>query len=182
MHLDPAVVSEALPRIGPGLTRYLDLQRRLYATDTAVDRDFQRAFNAFYRVRRNTAWQAVFYELLEREKAERRGFEPVLRDLHARLGRFEASFASKLTASVNPALPVIDAFVLKNLGLRLPASTHPDRLGAIVATHQSVSDAYAGLLTTAQGQATVRAFDEAWPGTDLHEVKKLDLVLWQVRG
>jgi hypothetical protein len=37
----------------------------------------------------------------------------VLRALYIATGRVEASFASKVAASVDPGKPVIDAFVLK---------------------------------------------------------------------
>ena len=181
MNLTTEAVTLALPRLATGLSKYLDLQRRLHGTHVSGDRDFQRAFNGFYRVRRDTAWQEVFYDLLEREKGERRGFEPVLRELQTRLGRYEASFASKLTASVDPTLPVIDAFVLKNMGLRLPAPTSRDRLGAIVDTHRRVADGYSRLLASDDGQAVVASFDAAYSESGLTDLKKLDLVLWQIR-
>ena len=171
-------VTLSLPRVATGLSKYLDLQRRLHGTDVSSDRDFQRAFKGFYRVRRDTAWQAVFYDLLEREKGERRGFDPVVRELHTRLGRY---VASKLTASVDPTLPVIDAFVLKNMGLRLPVPTSRNRLGAIVDTHRRVADGYAHLLANHDGRAAVASFDSAYPDTGLTDLKKLDLVLWQIR-
>jgi hypothetical protein len=94
---------------------------------------------------------------------------------------YEASFASKLTASVEPTLPVIDAFVLKNMGLRLPAPTSRDRLRAIVDTHRRVADGYARLLASDDGRAAVASFDAAYPDTGLTDLKKLDLVLWQIR-
>ena len=63
--LNPLDVVVALPRIAPGLAKYQRIQARLYETDLRVDRDFQRAFNGFYRVRRGADWQQVFYALLE---------------------------------------------------------------------------------------------------------------------
>jgi hypothetical protein len=146
-----------------------------------VDRDFQRAFNGFYRVRRDTGWQRVFYDLLEREKAAPRGFEPVVRELHATLGRFEASFASKLAATVDPSLPVLDAFVLQNLGERLPSPGSRGRLDGIVGVYTRIRGAYDTLVLSDEGRAALAAFDRAYPGTGLSDVKKLDLVLWQIR-
>lgn len=181
MNLTPTAIASALPRIEPGLAKYLDIQSRVGATDVATDRDFQRAFNGFYRVRRDARWQGVFYGLLEREKSERRSFEHVLRDLHRDLGRYEASFASKLVATLDPSQPVLDAFVLKNLGVRLPSATSRDRLAGIVAAHRQVGEAYEGVLATDVGQALIAAFDDRYPATGLHPVKKLDLVLWQTR-
>lgn len=179
--LNPLDVVDALPRIAPGLAKYQRIQARLHETDVREDRDFQRAFNGFYRVRRGADWQQVFYALLEQEKAHRRGFESVLRDLHAATGRHEASFASKLAASVNPALPVLDAFVLKNVGLRLPSAGRRDRLDAIVDVHAQVGRWYANALSSPYGKAAVQAFDAVYPDSGVTDLKKLDLVLWQMR-
>jgi hypothetical protein len=43
-------------------------------------------------------------------------------ELHRTTGRCEASFASKLSATIGPTMPVIDSVVLRNLNLRLPPS------------------------------------------------------------
>lgn len=182
MDLTPDLVAAALPRIAPGLAKYRSLQAALRRTDVSTDRDFQRAFNGFYRVRRDESWQRVFFGLLEREKRAPRGFEPVLRDLHRDLRRFEASFASKLVATVDPSLPVIDAFVLQNLDLRLPSASQPDRLRGIIDIYRRVREKYAGALASGEGRLAVAAFDAAYPESGLHDVKKLDLILWQTRS
>ena len=179
--LDPVDVAAALPRIAPGLAKYQHIQARLHTTDVRTDRDFQRSFNGFYRVRQGQDWQTVFYALLEEEKARPRGFDTVLRALHAATGRHEASFASKLVASVNPDLPVLDAFVLKNVGLRMPSRSHRDRLGELGKVYAQVEDWYALALESAAGKAALAAFDTAYPDSGATPLKKLDLVLWQIR-
>jgi hypothetical protein len=65
-------------------------------------------------------WQEVFYGLMARAKHQDLPFHEVLHALHDATGRHEASFASKLVATFDPSKPVIDAVVLKNVGLRLP--------------------------------------------------------------
>ena len=40
--------------------------------------------------------------------------------VYEKTGRIEASFASKLVATINPRMPVVDRIVLKNLYWRLP--------------------------------------------------------------
>ncbi|MEM1416869.1 MAG: hypothetical protein AAGH15_18370 [Myxococcota bacterium] len=174
-------VQEALSRVEPGLARYQWIQANFARTDARIDRDFRRRFNGFYRVRRNKAWQAVFYAELEREKRERRGFEAVLRSLNAELGRVEASFASKLVATVDPREPVIDSLVLRNVGMRLPAPGSARRLDGVVAVHRALADWYAAALVRPVGVAALRAFDATYPDADLTPLKKLDLILWQLR-
>ena len=92
---------------------------------------------------------------------------------------YEASFASKLVATLDPSQPVIDAFVLQNLGLRLPAYGASNRAGRICEVHRTLVAAFSGFLANEAGNYLVTEFRRAYPGTGITEVKMLDLVLWQ---
>ena len=182
LRLDDVALERALPLVAVGLEKYCRLRETVQQTDVSRDREFQRRFNGFYRVRRNASWQAVFYGLLEQQKAQRDSFATLLRQLHAGTGRIEASFASKLTATVDPREPVIDAIVLQNLGLRLKATGQVEtRLASIVAIHDQIAALYSGYLATAAGGQLVKRFTDSYPNRNLTPVKMLDLVLWQVR-
>jgi hypothetical protein len=102
IQLDEAAIEQALPLISVGLEKYCWLQGALATTDVAHDRAFQTKFNGFYRVRRSASWQATFYTLFERAKSEPHSLADVLSALHSATGRVEASFASKLAASIDP--------------------------------------------------------------------------------
>lgn len=129
-------IDAALPRVEKGLQQYLWLQSRVDGSnDFAADAEFRRRFNHFYRVRRATPWQNEFYGLMDRAKQERLEFPAVLRLLYEATNRYEASFASKLVATLDPSNAVIDRVVLKNLGLRLPTSRSPDREARICKVH-----------------------------------------------
>jgi hypothetical protein len=180
--LDQDRIEKALPLVAPGLAKYCHLLATFEAADVANDRAFQRAFNGFYRVRRNTTWQSAFYALLAEQKSERQSFSQVLRRLHDATGRVEASFASKLVATVDPHQPVIDAFVLDNLGLKLPLSgTKEDRLKRIDDVHATIRRLFDEYLATPSGQQLIARFEETYPNRGLTPTKVLDLVLWQVR-
>ncbi|MDP9282008.1 MAG: hypothetical protein M3P38_07915 [Chloroflexota bacterium] len=182
IRLDESAIENALPLAAVGLTKYCWLQAALVESDVTHDREFQRRFNAFYRVRRNSAWQSAFYGLLEENKSKHQSFADVLRALHAVTGRVEASFASKLVASVAPDVPVIDAFVLKNLGLRLPpAGPIVIRLARIVELHDLIGQIFSDYLDTDSGRYLVTRFEESYPDRHVTRVKMLDLVLWQAR-
>lgn len=166
-----------------GLEKYCWLQAVLGTRNVARDREFQTTFNAFYRVRRNEAWRAAFCDLLEQEKYNRRPFAEVLCALHAVTGRAEASFASKLVASVDPDLPVIDSFVLRNLGLRLPrAGAIECRLRRVVELYDQIQQLFSEYLDSDVGRRLVMSFEQAYPNRGLTPVKMLDLVLWQARS
>jgi hypothetical protein len=182
IHLDDAAIEKALRLAAAGLQRYCWLQAALATTDVAHDREFQMRFNAFYRVRRNSTWQSAFYGLLQQNKSKRQSFADVLRALHAATGRAEASFASKLVASVDPDMPVIDAFVLKNLGLRLPrAGPIEMRLARMVELHDVIRQSFSDYLGSDMGRRLVARFQESYPDRRVTPVKMLDLVLWKAR-
>jgi len=179
--LDRARVMAVLPKVETGLGKYMWLQHYLHEVDVSSDAEFQRRFAGFYRVRRNATWRRAFFDLLEDVKRSRPAFGDVLHHLQETTGRVEASFASKLVATVDPDQPVIDSVVLRNLGLRLPYHSSAERITGVLRIHAELSARFARLLGTADGRALVQAFQSAYPDTNLSETKMLDLVLWQMR-
>jgi hypothetical protein len=182
IRLDEVAIEQSIPRVSDGLEKYCRIQSALMATDVAEDRSFQTGFNAFYRVRRGEAWRSAFFALLQKEKSFQRSFAEVLRALHAATGRVEASFASKLVATIDPEKPVIDSIVLKNLGLKLPPPGAAEaRLPRIEALYNRLKQIYAEFLATEAGRHLTDRFAESYPGRLVTRVKILDLVLWQTR-
>jgi hypothetical protein len=182
INIDERQTSQALRSAGRGLEKYVWLQSELRHRDVSRNREYQTRFTGFYRVRRNARWRSEFFTMLEREKSRRPDFNEVLRSLHARTGRVEASFASKLVATVEPSEPVIDSVVLRNLGLALPPRGETaDRLTRIVQLHEALRKAYRSFLKSPQGRQLVERFRDAFPNTPVADVKMLDLVLWQTR-
>lgn len=120
IHLTESIIDGALSRIETGLKRYCWIQENVHACNVSRDYVFQNRFNAFYKVRRGSDWRRNFYTLLEASKASGITFDHALHLLLEQTSRFEASFASKLVATLHPEKPVIDQHVLRNFGLRLP--------------------------------------------------------------
>lgn len=85
-------------------------------------------------------------------------------------------------ASVDPDMPVIDAFVLKNLRLRLPrAGSIEGRLDGIVELHGRIRRIFSDYLDSDMGRRLVARFEETYPRRGLTRVKMLDLILWKAR-
>jgi|SRR3989344_6101077 len=179
--LNKQQINMAIPKVRVGLEKYLWLQNEVTKRDVSTDRDFQKRFNAFYRVRRNKGWQKDFYELLELNKKTRVSLEEVLTSLHKKVGRVEASFASKLVATINPKKPVIDKIVFNNLGLKLPTKNTKDRNTIIVQQYEHLAKEFSGFLQTENGKYLIGQFIKNYPQSKLSEVKMLDLILWQTR-
>ena len=108
-------IGSALDRLEAGLQSYLWPQRRVGLCDVSTDAQFQTRFDAFYRVRRNSSWRAQYFSLMESSKGMGIEFPQGRNEINRRTGRLEASFASKLVATLNPSAPVIDRFVRQNL-------------------------------------------------------------------
>lgn len=183
IQLSSQQIDSAILKIEDGLNKYLWIQSRVTASETFhQDLEFRRRYNHFYRVRRNAVWQDAFFGLMSLAKRERLQFGQVLQLLHQATGRYEASFASKLFATLNPAAPIIDSVVLRNLHLRLPYASDPDRAAQICELHNELSFMFAAFLITGPGKYLVKKFQCAFPNVPVTEEKMLDFVLWQTRG
>jgi hypothetical protein len=102
IHLTKNQIDGALPKVAKGLQQYVWFQAMRDASDLRSDPLFRKQFNYFYRVRRNKEWQDKFYELLEIFKGTTVEFPDVFDALYRATGRYEASFASQLLATLNP--------------------------------------------------------------------------------
>ena len=145
------------------------------------ERDFQRKFDGFYRIRRNPEWQATYYQLLASRLSTGIEFRDALNFMLEATGRFEASFMSKLVATIHPLKPVIDSVVLENVGLALPVANAPDRIERICSIHEALEARFHAFLAAEPGRFLVERFRELYPEANITEVKMLDLVLWQIR-
>jgi hypothetical protein len=162
---------------------YRFIMGRAQAGDVRTDEVFQRRFNGLYMVRRGTAWRTAFYELLEAEKGKDvRDFGVILTDLFKRTGRIEASFASKLMATLDDRCPVYDLWVRRNLGLPLRTGPAPARISALVSDYAVIHATYGEIIAAPDFSVLRERFDQILPGyADLSDIKKVDLLFWQTR-
>ncbi|TVR92812.1 MAG: hypothetical protein EA416_06330 [Trueperaceae bacterium] len=181
MPLTEQQIDRALERIEPGLTKYLWIMDRVHRCDVRTDATFQRRYNGFYKVRKKPSWQAPYYALMERAKTQPMDFAEVLRTMHAAVGSFEASFSSKLVATLDPTRPVWDQFVLGNLGLRRPYTYQRDQLERTIATYVELRRRYVELVRSPLGRNICTRFARRYPFADVTDIKRVDLVLWQHR-
>lgn len=175
-------IDTAVEKLAAGLRKYMWLQAEVRRRDVSRDATFQTRFNGFYRVRRGAEWRGKYFQLMELTKARGADFARVLGALHAATGRFEASFASKLVATLDPNQPVIDRFVLENLGMRLPYSYDVQRGRKILQVYADLGSRYEALLQSDVGRLICAKVEARYPGTGISDIKRVDLVLWQHRA
>lgn len=179
--LSEAAIDASLDKVQRGLVKYSWLQDRFEQTDVETDAEFQRKFNGYYRVRNGKEWQKSFYTLFQKCKRDGADFESVLNALHDSTGRIEASFSSKLVATCDTSMPVIDQFVLDNLGLRKPPQNAADRLKKTVELYEAVCEQYVALMASSLAQTICSRFNQRYEWAEISDLKKVDLVLWQHR-
>ena len=143
---------------------------------------FQHAFNVFYRVRRNAEWRKCYYKLFEWAKKEHYSFEDVIGCLYVETGNIEASFSSKMIATIDPDKPIWDQYVLQNLGLELKGKNPRERVENAILIYDQIEIWYKDYLSTEEARKNIEEFDRWLPSYSwIPEIKKIDYLLWSKR-
>jgi hypothetical protein len=177
------LILERLASRGADMVRYQFLMGQIWKSDVREDAVFQRTFNGLYMVRRGAAWREAFYELFEaNKKSADVSFDRILRDLHLATGRIEASFASKLLATVNAEMPVYDSWVRINMSLKLRTGVAAQRIPELCKDYAGITSIYREMERRPEYAALRHGFDRALPSLQtVSDTKKIDLLLWQSR-
>jgi len=188
INLTKCDLDQVLPNIQQPLKEYLWLQSRAAdLASPAEDVDFCKRFAKFYGIyaaRRSKQWQCTFFTLLGELKDRKPSFPDALSALQSATGNLEASFASKLVATHNPSLAVLDDIVLGHLGLKLPYWKSPRRFERVIEVYEDLTKRIAHYIASNEGRRTIsqfRAFNESYAKADITDAKIIDLVLWQWR-
>jgi regulator of sigma D len=181
-------IDVALSKIQVGLDKYMSIMKRLHNVDISKDEEFQRMYNGFYRVRqRKLEFYNCYYKLMEDKKDENIEFEEVLRTIYKSVGRIEPSFSSKLVATLNPNMPVWDKYVLANLGLKQPSYSETTdkakqkRITKLIDLYEQIIEWYSEVVLSEIGKDMIVKFDQVYSSYEITDVKKIDLILWQIR-
>lgn len=172
-----------IEKIRSGIEKYQFLRQLLFETDVAENRDFQRAFNGFFRMgRRSDAYYADFYGYLERHKSTGISFSDALECFYEKHSRLEMSFVSKMVALVDPSRPIWDSIVTKgHFGIVAPYANAKNRLQKGIEKYDQYCRSYSTYMQTAEAKEKIKEFDKLLPNTEITDVKKLDFMLWQER-
>lgn len=180
--MDVNSISRALDNLEIGLSKYITIMDLLTKVDVSKDNNFQRLYNGFYRLRQRTPeFYSDYYDFMEKSKNQDICFEEVVYHFNNKFHRIEASFSSKLAATINPNLPIWDSVVMKNLALKKPPNAHKDRLKETVEIYKKICTWYKDFLVTHDARTMVSMFNEKYPYAQITDVKKIDFILWQIR-
>lgn len=109
-------------------------------------------------------------------------FEYIIRTMYKETGNIEASFSSKMIATIDANMPIWDRYVMQNLCLELKGKTKEDQLDCAVGLYDQMVAWYGDFLKTENGRDCIAEFDKTLPGyTWMSDVKKIDFYLWSIR-
>lgn len=172
-----------LSRRQADLARYERTITQVYLTNVAEDLVYQRTFNGLYGVRRNADWRQKFYRIFERQKSvPTPEFRDIVQQIFESTGRVEASFASKLMATLDPQRAVYDAIVRSNLDLPTRTNAGHARIEAAVSDYEAIQAHLNALVRSEAFPILRQRFNYELPGfTSFTDIKVLDLMIWQLR-
>ena len=179
-----------------GLTAY-KITLTLRDLNVATDVEYQKNYTSYYRVRRDEAWLIKYYSFMETYKNDNTlNFETILRYLSniphkVKVSRVnpsgyattvEASFASKMLATINPDFPIWDSQVVAALGYDVvPTLRGEDKIRAYVEAYANLKKEVDDFIHTSDGVACLSLFDAQFPRyAYINPVKKIDYFLWNI--
>lgn len=161
---------------------YVRIMNLINNTDASVDKEFQKLFNGFYRMRQRKAlFYNVFYSYLQSNKWTQISFEDVLMHIFNETWQVHASFSSKLAHTINPNLPIWDKHVLGNMNLQAPSYSSKNRIVKIIDVYNKLSDKYNEYLSSETWVLIIKCFNYLYPNLWISDIKKVDFALWQIR-
>ena len=166
-----------------GLYKYEKIMKNVKLSNVSIDKEFQKNFNHYYQVRRDEAWRKTYYELFEDIKNESDlQFKDIITCLHKKTGNVEASFSSKLLATINPDMPIWDQHVLNNLSLKLKGKTKDEKLLNAINLYNEMIILYKEYLKTDNAKESVNLFKSLVPNFQwLTDTKIIDYLIFSIR-
>ena len=151
------------------IAKYAYIIKNINNTNITSNPDFQKTFNGFFKVRRNA-------------KNEPLTFRQVITEIYNKTGRIEASFTSKLLASIDTDKPIWDKYVLENLGL-VPSGKNPhERIENACKIYDALTKWYYNFLRSDEGKKCIMEFNKKMPDYSwISNTKKIDFLIWRTR-
>jgi hypothetical protein len=164
------------------VVKYQQIMDDFKTVDVSIDDGFQRRFNGFYRMRqRSKDYYQDYFCYLEQQKKGVLNYSDALNHFYNKFHRVEASFASKLAATIDPTLPIIDKYILASWNFRLPYTKDADRIQKIVDIHAKLQQKMMEYCESSEGKEAICLFDLKFPNNTITQIKKIDFVIWQMR-
>ena len=165
-----------------GIKKYVNIMNLFSKVNISEDKNFQKTFTGFYRIRRNEQFRKEYYDLMQKYKFKNVSFEEILTELY-KFGKLEASFTSKLIATIDHNLPIWNKYVLDYFNIEPPSREYTDkeRIKLACNIYDRIQGEYKKIIETDNGKLMIKLFDEYNKRNNLSSVKKIDFIIWQSR-
>ena len=162
------------------IQHYMNIMSKVKTVNAADDQDFQREFDFFYKVRRNAEWRKVFFEIFERKKKKNCSYKEIITELYEGTGQVEASFASKMLASIDENMPIWNSKVLDRIGIKSSNKRGQQKLEETIELYDVIVQWYSDLKANkASYNEYITSFDSRFPDySSISDIKKIDFILW----
>lgn len=169
------------------LKTYVEIMDAVWQTNVATDLSFQKKFNRFYGVRLADSDRKVFYKVFEEQKIHNRkiynleDYKEIITKIREESKIVMPSFASKMLATLDKNMPILDSRVMDALGI----SRGQDIKWAIEA-YDKVLKWYAGYMDTKFADENIKLWDSVFKDyrdyREISRIKKIDFLLWGTGG
>lgn len=170
-------------RIKIGVEKYQDIMKMFNdpKVDVSKDRDFQKKFVSFYRVRRSREkFLNKYFELMQELRYKNDiSFRDVLTRIELINGKMEVSFSSKLLATIDISKPIWDANVLKSM-LNISKYEKLD-IDKACERYAKIEQYYDELFESKEALYLIELFNKHFPNNNISDVKKIDFIYWQAK-
>lgn len=174
------------------LNEYVEIMNNVRRESVSENIHFQRKFKHFYKVRVTNEWCKVYFDLFEEMKNDKSPtFAKIIMAMQQGTkgmavngrfyddGRVEASFSSKMLATLNPDKPIWDSHVLKQLGVVVPTGSVDSRVQQCIEIYEKLENEYDTFMKTEKARELIRKFDVLQPNyVGISPVKKVDYLVW----
>lgn len=180
MNHDIEKALDNLEKRAQDIQHYMNIMSKVKTVNVADDQDFQREFDFFYKVRRNAEWRKVFFEIFERKKKKNCSYKEIITELYEGTGQVEASFASKMLASIDENMPIWDSKVLDRIGIKSSNKRGQQKLEETIELYDVIVQWYSDLKANkASYNEYITSFDSRFPDySSISDTKKIDFILW----
>ena len=172
-----------------GFEDYKTIISLVNTVDVSKSTDFQTAFDRYYRVRRNDDWREKFYKYFESVKCNNDiSFDEIIDYIYNNLNTVqgksnpvEASFSSKMLATINPDMPILDSKVLRNMNLKIRGDKPCEKLESAKVIYRRICARYHNYICSPNSgcEDMIAVFDSYFPNCrDFSICKKVDWFLW----
>lgn len=176
------------------LERYVQIMGDVWSIDVSTDVGFQKKFKYFYRIRLADEWCKIYFDLFEKMKKDKfPTFETIIMTMQNKTkgmtisgnfyedGRVEASFSSKMLATLMPNKPIWDSHVLKQLNISVPIGSATSRVQECIKIYRQLENEYDKFMKTEKARELVARFDTLQPKyKSISSVKKIDYLVWSM--